>query len=334
MPLLTSAHDVHKACDTLLHAADSIIAMDCEGEHLGRKGKISIVQAATAKEAFVFDVSETKGAVFDHGLREVLQSPAVVKLFFDCRHDADALQHLHNIRLSGVCDLQLLELMSRDDDEDDQLRRLHGCLHHGNVRGSPHLYKSVHKLAGLKDCLEHFELGGGDLKKQIRAKFRADGEYWMQRPLPPEAMEYAMHDVQSLFDLLDALAAERHEVPSLAAKDDAITEASARYADLFRCQGVQASECYYQHALLPLCVVEGIPPVCVKGHGPPMTCKNCKQTLPRAAFPKIAQKVPNKCRCDVCRAIDVDISTRVSWNRVSWNHDSDSDSDSDGPSSD
>jgi hypothetical protein len=50
---------------------------------------------------------------YDGGLRSILEDKSIQKLMFDCREDADALKHLYNVRLDGVLDVQLLEVMNR-----------------------------------------------------------------------------------------------------------------------------------------------------------------------------------------------------------------------------
>ena len=64
--------------------------------------------------------------VYDQGLCSLLVNKSIAKLMFDCREDADALYHLHNVRLDGVLDIQLLEVMRRRNKE--KLRSMKHCL--------------------------------------------------------------------------------------------------------------------------------------------------------------------------------------------------------------
>ena len=57
--------------------------------------------------------------VFDQGLCSLLVNKSIASLMFDCREDADTLEHLHNVRLDGVLDIQLLEVMRRRNKEKD-----------------------------------------------------------------------------------------------------------------------------------------------------------------------------------------------------------------------
>jgi hypothetical protein len=55
--------------------------------------------------------------VFDQGFCSLLVNKSIASLMFDCREDADTLEHLHNVRLDGVLDIQLLEVMRRRNKE-------------------------------------------------------------------------------------------------------------------------------------------------------------------------------------------------------------------------
>ena len=56
---------------------------------------------------FVFDVVMLGTTLFDHGLRALLESTTIVKLFFDCRRDSDALYHQFGVQLHCVLDTQV-----------------------------------------------------------------------------------------------------------------------------------------------------------------------------------------------------------------------------------
>merc|ERR1711879_955430 len=47
-------------------------------------------------------------AAFTSGLKELMESEAVTKLFFDCRGDCDALFHLYTVKPANVLDMQVL----------------------------------------------------------------------------------------------------------------------------------------------------------------------------------------------------------------------------------
>lgn len=86
------------------------LAVDCEGERLGRAGTLSLVQVATPdSRVYLFDVHDAalREAVLDAGLRRVLESRKVTKYMHDCRGDSDALWHIAHTRLCGVLDTQV-----------------------------------------------------------------------------------------------------------------------------------------------------------------------------------------------------------------------------------
>lgn len=86
------------------------VAVDCEGERLGRAGTLSLVQVATPdNRVYLFDVHDAavRETVLDAGLRRVLESRKVTKFMHDCRGDSDALWHIAHTRLCGVLDTQV-----------------------------------------------------------------------------------------------------------------------------------------------------------------------------------------------------------------------------------
>eukprot|EP00931_Biecheleriopsis_adriatica_P095899 TRINITY_DN69546_c0_g1_i1.p1 TRINITY_DN69546_c0_g1~~TRINITY_DN69546_c0_g1_i1.p1 ORF type:complete len:343 (-),score=60.92 TRINITY_DN69546_c0_g1_i1:122-1150(-) len=326
MALLCTESEVEEACAILTQ--ESVIAVDCEGENLGEKGKLSIVQvSAEDGRTFIFDVHGTTGKVFDWGLKELLEKSHVVKLMFDCRQDVAALEVLHSVSLSNIRDLQLLEVFTRHDDKDQQRKRLYGVFHHGNVEGQPHLYKNLYRLASFAKCLEEFDLGGDEVKTEVTSAFRSDMKYWMQRPLPQKALEYASKDAAALFDLLRAIqlkaiqsARGKHSDFDMST-NQWLQTASARYARL----KIAPLGCtiYHEHSVLPLCVIDGIPIEGLDRRFYTVKCTCCQRFFPREIFSKTALTKPSSLRCDVCRAIDIQSNTERQWAKNDSRYDSD-----------
>jgi hypothetical protein len=250
--LISSEVEAHDACEEIVSNRGGIFALDLEGRDLGRDGPISIVQLASLQEhadaatcpVYIFDISAATADIFSCGLKSILEDATIKKLMFDCRHDADALQKRHNVHLSGVIDLQLMDAKQRiegdlEDDMEDaafdseealsrtlrlnqlmddprlvqfsrsqqrELIRLRSCLHIGNVMGQPQLYVDVHRLSGLAELMNALDIGDSTLKGSVRNRYRSDPDYWMRRPLPREAIGYAAQDVRVLFDVAAALA--------------------------------------------------------------------------------------------------------------------------------
>ena len=85
------------------------VAVDFEGVDLCRAGKLCVVQLAPrAGSVLLVDVEVLGEAAFGAGrLRELLESPMVLKIGYDGRADSDALWHLHGTRLKNVWDVQV-----------------------------------------------------------------------------------------------------------------------------------------------------------------------------------------------------------------------------------
>jgi hypothetical protein len=194
--LIKSIEDMSIALEKI--AQETIIALDMEGKDLGRDGVISIISIATPHNVYIFDIIEMEVNFFQAGLENILSSDKWKKLMFDCRRDADALFAHHNIRLDGVYDLQLLEIMKRDENSEESLTRLYGCLHRGNINGNPSLYENVKRLEGLTSLINLYN--GLDcsegIKKKVRNSYKSNPNYWLARPLSSDAITYAKEDVQ------------------------------------------------------------------------------------------------------------------------------------------
>ena len=93
-------------------ATAPFLAVDCEGQTLSRRGKLSVVSVATESHTYLFDIKTLGAKVFDRGLRELLEDTSREKLMFDCRQDSDCLWHLFKVKLANVLDLQLLQVGS------------------------------------------------------------------------------------------------------------------------------------------------------------------------------------------------------------------------------
>ncbi|PKY09371.1 exonuclease [Aspergillus campestris IBT 28561] len=144
--------------------------VDLEGVNLSRHGTISILQiyAAPLDRTYLVDVHILKEKAFSQPagngmtLKDVLELSSIPKVFFDVRHDSDALFAHFGVRLAGVQDLQLMEVATR------QCRRRF--------------------LSGLAKCIE-FESSMTPEQK--------GGSYegFNTRPLSSEILQYCAQDV-------------------------------------------------------------------------------------------------------------------------------------------
>ena len=105
--------------DTLatLPTSPPSLYLDIERINLSRHGSISIIQlfVPLQNHVFLIDVHVLGAAAFStqnsngQTLKHILESPDIPKVFFDVRHDSDALYSHFHISLAGIEDIQLLE---------------------------------------------------------------------------------------------------------------------------------------------------------------------------------------------------------------------------------
>ncbi|VDI46491.1 exonuclease 3'-5' domain-containing protein 1 [Mytilus galloprovincialis] len=162
-----------------------MIAVDCEGVDLSRFGSVTLINIGTRDLVYLIDILKIGNSVFDDGLRTILEDSGIEKLMFDCREDADALLHLHKVKLDGVLDVQILEVSNR-----------------------VHIYRNGYtKIRSLKHCLEEYVNDNTllNIKLQGRSSMNMSSKIWEKRPLDENMLKYASVDILGLFKLYDAL---------------------------------------------------------------------------------------------------------------------------------
>eukprot|EP00127_Corallochytrium_limacisporum_P000764 Clim_evm50s25 gene=Clim_evmTU50s25 len=93
---------------------ESIISVDFQGTHHGRKAKIHLAQLCSRdSEVFLVDCT-VGGGVLMKPLKSVLEDDTVLKVMHDCRADADALEHCYGIHLQNVFDTQVAYAVYKD----------------------------------------------------------------------------------------------------------------------------------------------------------------------------------------------------------------------------
>lgn len=177
--------------DTLVNLPISppSLYIDVEGVKLSRHGSISILQilAHPQGETYLIDIHTLKDEAFSTAgstgqtLRGILESRTIPKVFFDVRHDSDALFGHYRIKLAGIVDLQLMELATR----------------------------TFHRryVSGLSKCVERdLQMAPAEARawKEVKEKgldmFNPErgGSYevFNSRPLSQELVLYCVQDVQ------------------------------------------------------------------------------------------------------------------------------------------
>ena len=155
------------------------LSVDAEGVDLGRTGALCILQVAVFRlegatafhvsHVYLFDVHTLGVALFDRGVRAILENPSIFKIMFDCRGDAAALYHQFQVTLQGVLDMQV-------------------ATHNG--------YKW---LSGFKKTLDKYDIAATAKEEGVTLFAPERGgsyEVWKRRPLHPALCIYAVEDVR------------------------------------------------------------------------------------------------------------------------------------------
>ncbi len=180
--------------DTWLGDLQPPLYIDIEGERLGRYGKISLLTVLVypgqgLERPHIIDIHGLGRTAFStvgrrgKSLRDILESPQFLKVFFDVRNDSDALYAHYGIKLQGVRDVQLMESACRATTD----RRSF--------------------VSGLAACIEEF-LHGQERNRWRLCKKNGErlwnpqkgGSYsvFNSRPLSDDIIEYCVGDVQYL----------------------------------------------------------------------------------------------------------------------------------------
>lgn len=172
----TAAQVVTEVTDALTMAFEGaeVVALDVEGVDLSRKGRISIVQLASAADkCFLLDVLDKDSTdPLVEWLGQLLGDEGVVKIIHDCRMDADALHHHLGVNLVNVHDTS--------------------CWH-------AELVSVGTELSNMNDTL----IANGLAPNQSRntSVYRDKPDFWATRPMTPTMIQWASGDVSSMFDL-------------------------------------------------------------------------------------------------------------------------------------
>ena len=182
-----SGEEALKVCVETLRAA-KVVAVDCEGVMMSRTGPVTVLQCATREVIFLIDVqslgSSAFGARGSGCIRDVLESPDVLKLMFDCRMDSDALFHQFDVRLENVLDVQLLDVAARRA-----------------------LGKMIDRVPGIAKCTGTHLTGAetavaDDLKVRVKKLYSVEeSTLWATRPFTDDVRRYAALDVWLLIRL-------------------------------------------------------------------------------------------------------------------------------------
>ena len=286
------------------------LAVDCEGVNLSRKGALTIITVATEEKAYIFDVLTLGKAVFTGGFGEILEDKSREKLMFDCRQDSDALWHQFNVKLTGVLDLQLLEIMCRRENA--------AASHTSSYKRRSQKTDEVEKIYGFARCLELYVQDKDLIKMKEKGKKvmqqndeNGDNNVWKKRPLSDELIQYCFVDTMGMFRLYE-------KMKDVYGREEArLRVASERYVDHYRGLTERCFDEYETNAYLPLDI---IPDKGRLGFAAANTaCTLCYRKFPREEFSN-TQLRQGEQKCRVCKEIkrldDVQKNREDNWDRA------------------
>lgn len=181
IPLITSTKACIKAVQEIM--TFPVVAVDCEGVSLSKEGRLCLIQVATPKKVYLFDV--LKGGerlFFDRGLRYLLESNKIVKVMHDCRKDSEALYFQYDVTLRGVWDSQIAYTV---------LSQLKG-------------FKTPYPI-GLNTLLKACSCEENKFKDMVKSAMTAMKNFWEVRPLSRMMIDYAAGDVSNLLRVYSML---------------------------------------------------------------------------------------------------------------------------------
>ena len=184
---------------------EHLIALDCEGDNLSRKGKLTVVTIATRHKVYIIRIDKLKEAAFEGKLKTLLENKSVEKLMFDCRQDADILMHSFKVNLSGVLDMQLLEVMFRRDNPVETTTKSKSQKSVGNFQRRCDMTDDVENIYGFDKCLELYVKNKSMIKIKQRGRYKMLLEGRAFKPENPLFIRYCCADTLGLFKLYDKL---------------------------------------------------------------------------------------------------------------------------------
>jgi len=280
---------------------NTLLAVDCEGHSLSRKGALTIITVATEEKAYIFDVLKLGQLVFSSGLGEILEDKSREKLTFDCRQDSDALWHQFEVKLSGVLDLQLLEVIYRRENPTASSTVDAPRFSTTNKRGGRRNRRSqrtdeVEKVYGFGRCIELYLQDEKLTKIKDKGKelLKEDNEVWTKRPLTDDLIQYCIVDTMAMFRL-------HNKMKDINGGEQArLRVASEKYVDLYRGKTERSFDDYETNAYLPLDIIPDKGTLDFPAAN--TECTRCHRRFPREEF-SATQLRKGEQKCRVCKEI-------------------------------
>jgi exonuclease 3'-5' domain-containing protein 1 len=204
--------------------------IDLEGNNLSRHGTLSLITILVEPrhKVHLIDVHTLGTEAFTTPntnntttLQQILESETIAKVFFDIRHDSDGLFGLYGIRVSGIEDLQPMELASRSRFEN---KRYVSCL--------AKCIQNYSQLSWVEK--QQFKVTKDQGKRLFDPARGGSYAVFDQRPLDPEVAKYCAQDVLHMPGLYDVFRAKL----SASWKEKVKEETAARISLSQSAQGV------------------------------------------------------------------------------------------------
>lgn len=156
------------------------LSFDLEGVRLSRTGTATLaavgVNGGLRVHVFLFDLISHAAEYYSQQmsvLKSILEDAAIIKIIHDCRQDSDSLNEFFEIRLRGVFDSSVYNMMINQTADRTNLNR----------------------------TLESYSCQINAGRTQPHNFYIQNPTYWADRPLTEEKIAYAAADVSSLFEL-------------------------------------------------------------------------------------------------------------------------------------
>ena len=308
---------------------NTLLAVDCEGVNLSREGTLTIITVATEEKIYIFDVLKLGQVTFSSGLGQILEDKSSTKLTFDCRQDSDALWHQFRIKLTGVLDLQLLEVIYRRENNPPPSTASSRPSRTKYGKRRSQRTDEVESIYGFRRCLELYVKDEDFIKikdkgRELMEKYdewddddddddeeEEDDGVWKRRPLPDELIQYCAVDTIGMFKLYN-------KIKDVTGGEEArLRVASEKYADLYRGKSERLFNGYETNAFLPLDIIPDKGTLDFPYANTECTC--CKRRFPREEF-SVTQLSKGEQKCRVCKEIkrraDVQKNREDNWRRL------------------
>jgi len=202
---------------------EPLILVDLEGDQLGPRGTITLIQINTYRTAqcFLIDILEIGDEELkrpDGWIRKIFENQTQTKVMWGGLQDAANLFHSYQIKVECMLDLQVVEQYYREKLKEHAFY--------------PYYLKCTDpkQPISLETAYKAFDSNGSTLLqfKANQAQHKTDYHVWAHRPLDPKLLNYAAFDVASLRPVLQ-LFLDKLELFKWGMFESAITKSRLTY---------------------------------------------------------------------------------------------------------